>query len=64
MALIASYFYLRSVTNDWPPGDMPMPPLLSLPWRSSCLLASLIPTYLGDHAIKKGDRRGLDQSDH
>ncbi len=59
LALIASYFYLRSSTNDWPPGDVPRPELL-LPLLGTLLLvASLVPTYLGDHAIKKGDRKGL-----
>jgi cytochrome c oxidase subunit I+III len=58
-ALIASYFYLRSSTNDWPPGDTPMPELLAPGIATLILLLTFIPTYLGDHAIKKNDERGL-----
>jgi cytochrome c oxidase subunit I+III len=58
-ALIASYFYLRSSTSDWPPGDIPLP-ALGLPTLATLLmLASIIPTYLGDRAIKRDDQRGL-----
>jgi cytochrome c oxidase subunit III len=57
--LISSYFYLRATTDDWPPGDMPLPPLLVPTIATALMLASTIPTFLGDHAIKKGDRRGL-----
>jgi cytochrome c oxidase subunit 1/cytochrome c oxidase subunit I+III len=59
LAIIVSYFYLRSSTNDWPPGDMPLPALLIPTIATLLMLASAVPTYLGDHAIKKGDRRGL-----
>ena len=58
-ALIASYFYIRSYTFDWPPGDTPMPDLLLPTIATLFLLVSIIPTYLGDHAIKKDDQRGL-----
>ncbi len=59
LALIASYFYLRSSNSDWPPGDMALPGLLLPTIGTVLLLVSVIPTYLGDHAIKKGDQRGL-----
>jgi heme/copper-type cytochrome/quinol oxidase subunit 3 len=59
VALIASYLYIRSYTFDWPPGDTPMPDLLVPGIATIFLLASVIPTYLGDHAIKKDDQRGL-----
>jgi cytochrome c oxidase subunit 1/cytochrome c oxidase subunit I+III len=59
IALIASYFYLRSSTNDWPPGDTPMPELTLPTIATLILLAGVIPTYLGDKAIKKNDRRTL-----
>jgi cytochrome c oxidase subunit I+III len=58
-ALIASYFYLRSSTSDWPPGDIPKPDLLLPTLATLFILGSIIPTYLGDKAIKKGDQRGL-----
>jgi cytochrome c oxidase subunit I+III len=59
LALIASYFYLRSTSNDWPPGDVPRPELLLPIIGTILLLVSLIPTYLGDHKLKEGDRRAL-----
>jgi cytochrome c oxidase subunit I+III len=59
VALIASYFYIRSYTANWPPGDTPMPDLLIPGIATLFLLASVIPTYLGDQAIKKDDQRSL-----
>lgn len=58
-AFIASYFYLRSTTSDWPPGDVPLPELILPTLATLFMLISLIPTYLGDEAIKKNDQRGL-----
>jgi hypothetical protein len=49
LCLIASYFYLRSSTNDWPPGDMHLPALLIPTIATVLIVASGIPTYLGDH---------------
>jgi cytochrome c oxidase subunit I+III len=59
LALIASYLYIRSYTADWPPGDTPLPDLLIPGIATLFLLASAIPTYLGDQAVKKDDQRGL-----
>jgi cytochrome c oxidase subunit 1/cytochrome c oxidase subunit I+III len=59
LAFIGSYFYLRSTTNDWPPGDLPLPPLLIPTLATVLMVASDIPTYLGDRAIKKNDQRKL-----
>jgi cytochrome c oxidase subunit I+III len=54
---IVTYFYLRSGTNDWPPGDMPLPQLLIPTLGTLVLIASLIPSYLDDKAIKENDIR-------
>jgi heme/copper-type cytochrome/quinol oxidase subunit 3 len=54
---IVTYFYLRSGTNDWPPGDLPMPQLLIPTIGTLFLLASCIPSVLEDKAIKKNDIR-------
>lgn len=54
---IVTYFYLRSSTNDWPPGDLPMPQLLIPTVGTLLLLASVIPSLLEDEAIKKNDIR-------
>jgi cytochrome c oxidase subunit 1/cytochrome c oxidase subunit I+III len=58
-AFIASYFYLRSTTNDWPPGDLPLPNLVLPTLATILMIASDVPTYLGDHVIKQGDKRKL-----
>jgi cytochrome c oxidase subunit 1/cytochrome c oxidase subunit I+III len=54
---IVTYFYLRSGTNDWPPGDLPLPQLLLPTLGTLVLIASMIPSYLDDKAIKKNDMR-------
>lgn len=59
LGLIACYFYLRSGTNDWPPSDMPRPQLLLPIIGTILLIASAIPSYLDDIAVKKNDQRGL-----
>jgi cytochrome c oxidase subunit I+III len=56
---IVTYFYLRSGTNDWPPGDMPLPQLLIPTLGTLFLLASIIPSMLEDKAIKKNDIRSV-----
>lgn len=54
---IVTYFYLRSGTNDWPPGDLPMPQLLIPTIGTLFLIASCIPNLFEDKAIKKNDVR-------
>src|SRR5205814_6038935 len=56
---VAVYYYLRSAANSWPPGDMPLPSLLIPTIGTLLLLISVIPSYLDDVAIKKGDVRGM-----
>jgi cytochrome c oxidase subunit I+III len=59
LCFIASYFYIRTTTDIWPPTGYGLPGL-QLPTIATILMVmSFIPTYLGDQAIKKGDRRGL-----
>jgi cytochrome c oxidase subunit 3 len=55
---IVTYFYLRSGTNDWPPGDLPMPKLLIPTLGTVLLLLALIPSALDEKTIKKNDQRG------
>ncbi len=59
LAFIASYFYLRSATNDWPPGDLEFPRLILPTLATLVMIISILPTYLGDQAIKKNNQRGL-----
>ncbi|MFT3894676.1 MAG: hypothetical protein QM730_23855 [Anaerolineales bacterium] len=56
---LVAYFYLRSGTNDWPPGDYPLPNLLIPTLGTLVLLIALIPSYLDEEAIKKNDKRGM-----
>jgi heme/copper-type cytochrome/quinol oxidase subunit 3 len=56
---IIVYFYLRSGTNDWPPGDMPLPKLLLPTLGTLVMLIALIPSYLDEKAVKKNDTRGV-----
>lgn len=58
-AFTASYFYLRSSTTDWPPGDIPRPELLWVTIATGILLVSVLPTYLADQRIKRDDQRGF-----
>lgn len=59
MGTLVVYFYLRSSTNDWPPGDMPLPHLLIPTLGTLVMLLALIPSYLDEKAVKKNDRRGV-----
>jgi cytochrome c oxidase subunit 1/cytochrome c oxidase subunit I+III len=56
---VVAYFYIRSGTNNWPPGDTPVPPLLIPTLATLVLVLSAIPGYLDDQAIKKNDQLGL-----
>ncbi len=56
---LVAYFYLRSGTNDWPPGDLPLPRLLIPTLGTLVMLVALVPSYLDEEAIKKGDKRGM-----
>ncbi len=59
LGTVGSYFYLRSSTNNWPPGDMALPSLFLPTLATVILLISIIPSYLDDVAVKKNDMRGL-----
>ena len=58
-ALIASYFYLRAGTDEWPPVLIGKPELLLPTINTIILLASSVPIYLADHGIRRGDQRRL-----
>lgn len=57
--LITSYFYLRSVSVSWPPGDIEMPALLLPSIGTIILLGSSLPMFYATHAIARNNRRGL-----
>jgi cytochrome c oxidase subunit 1/cytochrome c oxidase subunit I+III len=56
---VVAYFYLRSSSFAWPPGDMPFPKLLIPTIGTVVLLLALIPSYLDEVAVKKNDNRGV-----
>jgi len=55
LALLASYYYLRSSVSKWPPGDYQPPGFLLPTIATVVLLVSIIPTYLADEASKKDE---------
>jgi cytochrome c oxidase subunit I+III len=58
-AMIVSYYYLRAGTETWPPGGIKTPDRLLPTINLLILLASVIPTYIADKAIQRGDQRTL-----
>lgn len=58
-ALLASYYYLRAGTAQWPPPGIAAPN----PWLPTLnlliLLVSVIPAYVADQAIQRDDQRTL-----
>jgi cytochrome c oxidase subunit III len=57
--LIAGYFYLRMGHLEWPPGGIEPPDLLLPTLNTVLLVASSLPMYLGDSAIREGNTRRL-----
>ncbi|GAB4515326.1 MAG: hypothetical protein OHK0046_18620 [Anaerolineae bacterium] len=57
--LIASYFYLRAGTAEWPPELIGKPELLMPTLNTLLLLGSSVPIYLADHGIQRGDQNRL-----
>lgn len=57
--LIASYFYLFSNATAWPPEGIEQPELLVPTIYSVILLASVIPAYVSDRALSRGDIGGM-----
>jgi cytochrome c oxidase subunit III len=55
--VIASYFYLRTRTNDWPPG-IDNPDLLWGTLNTAVFLGSIVPNQLAKKAGKSRDLRG------
>jgi cytochrome c oxidase subunit I+III len=58
-SLIASYFYLRAGTDEWPPELVGKPELLLPTINTFILLASSVPIYLADRGIRRGDQTRL-----
>lgn len=56
--VIASYFYLHSRTNDWPPGVLP-PDLLWGSINTAIFVLSIIPNEWYRRRARKGDLRAV-----
>jgi cytochrome c oxidase subunit I+III len=55
--VVAAYFYLRTRTNDWPPGLLP-PALLAGTLNTALFLASIVPNGWTKKRGEAGDLRG------
>jgi heme/copper-type cytochrome/quinol oxidase subunit 3 len=60
LALIATYFFLRSSVGTWPPAGVEPPELGARAWIfTALLLGSSIPIFWADAAAKRGDLRAM-----
>jgi cytochrome c oxidase subunit 3 len=57
--LFVVYFYLRAGTEVWPPPGAKIPDLFVPTVALILLLASVVPTYLADKAIQKGNQKKM-----
>jgi cytochrome c oxidase subunit I+III len=57
--LIASYFYLRSTNDHWPPSGISDPEIPIALINTVILLASSVPMFLGSRAASRGSRGGV-----
>lgn len=58
-AFIASYFYLAMRAEQWPPADLPPPPLLWPTINTALLLLSGATMYWAGRGIRRGNRTVL-----
>lgn len=56
--LLFSYYYLWSVSPEWPPGDIRPPSLWFVSIRTVALLSSSLTIWLGERSLKRGRRGG------
>ena len=59
IALLASYFYVRAISPEWPQGGIEAPPLGRISIFTVILIASSLPLWWGERAIERNDQRGL-----
>ena len=56
-SLLASYFFLRAISPEWPLGGIEAPTLDRIGVFTVVLLASSLPLFAADRAILRGDVR-------
>lgn len=54
-SFIFSYFYLRGGVEEWPPPGIPQPPLFLASIGTLALLGSVVPIYLAESGVRRGD---------
>ena len=57
--LIASYFFLRASSKEWPLGGLEKPEVTQTLIFSLVLWGSSIPMFVAEHGIRKGNQRRL-----
>ena len=55
--LLYSYYYLWSISQEWPPGEVTPPTLWFVTIRTVALLSSSFTIVLAEKALQKGQRR-------
>ncbi len=53
-ALLSAYFFVRATSHTWPQGGIRPPDLTRITVFTVVLLASSVPLFWGEHAIRKG----------
>ena len=56
---LSSYFFIRATSKEWPPHGIEPPELGRIIFFTVILLGSSFPVIYAEHAIKKGNIRGL-----
>ncbi len=54
--LIASYFYVRFKTVDWPPDGIPDPNVLKALGLTALVVATTVPIFLAERGIRRGSQ--------
>ena len=54
LALLSAYFFIRAASKTWPQGDIKPPELARISFFTVILLASSLPLFWGEAAIKRG----------
>ena len=57
--LLSSYFFIRATSKEWPPHGIEPPELSRIILFTVILLGSSFPVIYAEHAIKRGNIRGL-----
>ena len=55
--LLYSYWYLWSISSEWPPGEVTPPALWFVSIRTVALLSSSLTIWFAEKALERGDRR-------